>query len=64
MVENNFLEPGVTYRATLYKDAPNAHWMENPAAYVIESQEVTADSKFGIKLAQGGGVAISFIPLK
>lgn len=64
MVETNFLEPGVTYRATLYKDAPNAHWMENPAAYVIESQEVTADSKFGIKLAQGGGVAISFIPLK
>lgn len=62
LIETSFLEPGITYRATLYQDAPDAHWMDNPTAFIIESQDVTAESRLGIKLAPGGGVAISFIP--
>lgn len=63
-VETNFLEPGITYRATIYRDAPDAHWKENPTAFLIETNEVTSESMMDIQIAPGGGVAISFYPLK
>jgi hypothetical protein len=57
----DFLETGKTYKATIYKDAPNAHWDNNPQAYEIEEIEVTKESTIDIKLASGGGFAISII---
>lgn len=62
-VKADFLKKGVTYRAAIYADAPDAHWQTNPQALEISSMEVAADSTFTLKMAPGGGAAISFIPL-
>ncbi|MFL5773996.1 MAG: glycoside hydrolase family 97 protein, partial [Flavisolibacter sp.] len=32
----SFLDNGKSYIATIYRDAPTAHWQNNPKAYVIE----------------------------
>lgn len=58
----SFLPPGVTYTATIYADAPDAHWQTNPYAYTIETRTVTSADTFTVVLAPGGGQAISFIP--
>jgi hypothetical protein len=57
----NFLEKGKTYNAKLYKDAPNAHWDNNPQAYEIEELELTNASSLKVKLAPGGGFALSIV---
>lgn len=57
----NFLEKGKTYKAKLYKDAPNAHWDNNPQAYEIEELELTNASSLKVKLAPGGGFALSIV---
>lgn len=57
----DFLEPGVTYTATIYADAPDADAYDNPAAYVITTQEVNSDSTLDLHMARGGGFAISLI---
>jgi len=59
-VKTDFLQPGVNYRATIYADAPDAHWDKNPTAYVISEKTVTTESALQLQLAPGGGVAISF----
>ncbi|KAB1158591.1 glycoside hydrolase family 97 protein [Tenacibaculum aiptasiae] len=56
----NFLEEG-TYKVTIYKDGKNAHWNNNPLDLEIETIEVTNKTKMNIKLASGGGVAMSII---
>ncbi len=61
-VETDFLEPGISYTATLYADAPDAHWDENPEAYIIETFEADHNSTITLNLAPGGGAAISFTP--
>jgi hypothetical protein len=55
----DFLDEGKTYKAKLYKDGPNAHWNDNPQDYTIEELELTKESILDIKLAPGGGFAIS-----
>ena len=55
----DFLEEGKTYKAKLYKDGSNAHWNDNPQSYAIEDVELTKESTLDIKLAPGGGFAIS-----
>lgn len=60
----DFLDPSVKYEATIYRDADNADWKDNPEAYVIEKKTVTNRSKIDLKLAPGGGTAISLNPLK
>ena len=57
----NFLEPGKTYEAIFYKDAPTADWQTNPEAYVLEKRTVTATTSLTIHLAKGGGCAIQFV---
>ena len=57
----DFLTPNTTYTATIYKDAADAHWNENPTAITIETIEVTSATKLTLTLAAGGGTAISFI---
>jgi hypothetical protein len=58
----SFLEPGRTYTATIYRDADGAHWKDNPKAYSIEHVQVTSASKLQLKLAPGGGCAITLYP--
>ncbi|BFM22203.1 glycoside hydrolase family 97 protein [Gilvimarinus japonicus] len=55
----DFLTPGKHYQARIYKDAPDAHYHDNPGAYTIEERDVTAGDSLNIDLAAGGGVAIS-----
>ena len=57
----NFLQAGKKYMMTLYADAPDAHWDTNPERYVIERKIVTAADQISLKLAPGGGAAISFM---
>lgn len=57
----NFLTPGQTYEATIYRDADNADWQTNPEAYVVEKKTVSSTTKLTVKLAKGGGCAISII---
>ena len=59
-VPMNFLEPGKTYEATIYADAEDADYKENPQAYKIWKQNVTADDVLSMTMARGGGFAISF----
>jgi hypothetical protein len=59
-----FLDDKHSYLATIYKDAPNADWKDNPEAYVIEKITVTNKSVLKLQLAAGGGLAISIIPIK
>ena len=58
-VPMNFLTPGKTYQATIYRDADDAHYRNNPQAYVIEKVDVTSDTVLPLTLAPGGGFAIS-----
>jgi hypothetical protein len=55
----NFLDTGKTYTATIYADADNADWKENPEAYKIQKVKVTSATVLHIKLANGGGAAVS-----
>ncbi|MBL7471320.1 glycoside hydrolase family 97 protein [Robertkochia sediminum] len=57
----DFLEPGATYEATIYADARDAHWDMNPEAYEIRIEEVNSETMLSLKLAPGGGAAISII---
>jgi alpha-glucosidase len=59
-VSLDFLDAGKTYKATIYRDAANAHWQDNPTDYEIETQEVTAGTTLQLWMAPGGGTAISF----
>lgn len=58
----NFLDKGIEYTATLYEDADDAHWDKNPTSYKIENKIVNNSDTLKLKLAPGGGTAISFIP--
>ena len=60
-VPMNFLEAGKTYEATIYADAADADYKQNPQAYTIEKKTVTADDVLAMTMARGGGFAISFI---
>lgn len=62
-VKLDFLEKGKKYQATMYVDAPDAHWNDNPTAYEIKTLDVDSNSELQLKLAPGGGVAISILPL-
>ena len=58
----SFLRPGVRYTATIYGDAPDADWETNPTAYEITSSTITSDDVLTLRLAPGGGAAVSFLP--
>jgi hypothetical protein len=58
----SFLDKGKKYVATIYGDAANAHWQNNPAAYAIENYIVDSTTELALKLAPGGGAAISIQP--
>ena len=55
----SFLEPGKKYTATIYSDSDDADYAHNPQSYKIEDIEVTSESIIPIKMARGGGFAIS-----
>jgi len=58
----SFLSPNTTYEAILYKDGENAHYKTNPTSIKIEKLTITNTTKLNVKLAEGGGFAISLKP--
>jgi glucan 1,4-alpha-glucosidase len=55
----DFLAPGRKYVASIYRDADDAHWERNPMSYRVESFAVDAATVLKLKLAEGGGAAVS-----
>ena len=60
----DFLTPGKQYIATVYADAKDADWKENPQAYTITKGILTSKSKLNLRAANGGGYAISIKEVK
>ncbi|MCR9251726.1 MAG: glycoside hydrolase family 97 protein [bacterium] len=60
----DFLEDGITYEASIYKDGEDAHWDDNPLSISIESSTFKKGDKLELVMAPGGGFAISLIPQK
>jgi len=59
-VDCSFLEKGKKYTATIYRDADDANYKDNPQAYAIEEKTVSSKTKLKIFTAAGGGFGISF----
>ena len=60
----DFLDPDKKYIATVYADAKDADWKDNPQAYTIRKGIVTNKSKLNLHAASGGGYAISIKEVK
>jgi alpha-glucosidase len=60
-IKLDFLTPGHSYTAEIYRDSPDAHFEKNQFAIVIERKTVTAKDSMTLNLAAGGGTAIRFI---
>jgi hypothetical protein len=58
----NFLNKAQKYVATIYTDGDDADWKANPESYKINTFLVTAGTMLKLKLAPGGGAAISIKP--
>ena len=56
----SFLENGKTYEATIYADASDAHYRNNPQAYTITGKTVTSSDSLELFMAPGGGFAVIF----
>ena len=55
----SFLGEG-TFEATIYSDAPDAHYKDAPQKYIINKQIVTLGDTLSVTMAPGGGFAVSF----
>ena len=60
----DFLDPDKKYIATVYADAKDADWKDNPQAYTIRKGIVTNKTKLNLHAASGGGYAISIKEVK
>ena len=57
----SFLDACKKYIATIYRDADDADWKNNPEAYIVEKFLVESKTVLRLKLAPGGGTAVSLI---
>lgn len=55
----DFLDKGRKYACTIYADAPNASYDKNPKAYIIKHRTVTRRDVLRLRMASGGGFAVS-----
>jgi len=62
-VNLSFLDAGKKYNAVIYADADDADYEKNPAAYKITKQVVDNKTILKLKLARGGGCAVSIMPV-
>lgn len=58
----DFLGAKRTYTATVYRDGADAHWLNDPYDYRIETLTVTRGDVLSLRLAPGGGAAIRLTP--
>ena len=59
----DFLNEGERYMADIYADADGAHYQTNSMAIEVRQQEVAAGQTLTLKLAPGGGQAITLSPI-
>lgn len=59
----DFLSPGVTYAAQIWRDADDADWRTNPEALARDTATVTAGDVLTVTMAPGGGYAAAFTPV-
>ena len=57
----DFLDKGRKYECTIYADAKDAHYKDNPKAYTITHKTVKKGDVLKLTEAPGGGFAISLI---
>lgn len=62
-IDLSFLKPDTKYKATIYADGKEANWENNPHEVEITEIEVDANQTLNLRLAPGGGQAISFVVL-
>jgi hypothetical protein len=60
--ELSFLDKNKDYVATIYQDTEDAHWDRNPKAIEIQKFIVSQTTTLHLRLAEGGGTAISLMP--
>ncbi len=58
-IDFSYLPKGKKYIATIYADAKDASWNNNPQAYTVKKLMITSRSKLKQFIAPGGGFAIS-----
>ena len=61
IIDMSFLPKGEKFEATIYEDAADAHWKDNPQAYKIRKMKVDSKTKLKQHLAPGGGAAIRIV---
>lgn len=59
----DFLDKGKKYVCTVYADAKNADYEKNPKAYTITRRTVKQGDRLRLKMAPGGGFAVSLFPV-
>lgn len=59
----NFLDKGKKYVCTVYADAKDADYEKNPKAYTITRRTVKQGDRLRLKMAPGGGFAVSLFPV-
>ena len=60
----DFLPEGKSYTGVIYKDSQDAHFKDNPTGIVIEEFDANSKTALTVRLAEGGGFAISLIENK
>ena len=59
----DFLDKGKKYVCTVYADAKDADYEKNPKVYVITRRTVKQGDRLRLKMAPGGGFAVSLFPV-
>lgn len=59
----DFLDKGKNYVCTVYADAKDADYEKNPKAYTITRRTVKQGDRLRLKMAPGGGFAVSLFPV-
>jgi alpha-glucosidase len=57
----DFLDPGISYAAQIYRDGDDADWKAHADSIAIESRTVKSGDILRLALAPGGGQAIRFV---
>lgn len=63
-IELSFLDPGVNYRATIYRDGEDTHYDTNPYPVIIEERDVNSEMALDIPQGRSGGCAIKLTALR
>lgn len=59
----DFLDKGKKYVCTVYADAKDADYEKNPKVYTISRRTVKQGDRLRLKMAPGGGFAVSLFPV-